>query len=265
MINKSTAIEKLNILLERGKSLPPYHINGNNTDFKKWHKDVEIAISHIFSNDDRKHLNDFNGVHYNVGFFTSDTPDYVFVNAHNGGLQTSLALISSFIDEIKEYWSNDTISTPSNNIDNIRLICNRFHSISRQLLIRHSDRNTIEITDEYDVQDLMCSLLRIYFTDIRQEEYTPSYAGGASRIDFLLSDNNIALEIKKTRDTLKDKELGSELLIDIQRYRSHPNVEKLLCFIYDPDGKIRNPEGLKKDLENSGTDLQTEVIIAPRH
>ena len=42
--------------------------------------------------------------------------------------------------------------------------------------------------DEYDVQDLFHALLTIYFEDIRKEEWSPSYAGGASRMDFLLPD-----------------------------------------------------------------------------
>jgi DNA-binding sugar fermentation-stimulating protein len=60
-----------------------------------------------------------------------------------------------------------------------------------------ANRNTIEIEDEYDVQDLFHALLKLYFDDIRPEEYTPSYGGSASRVDFLLKDEQIIIEIKK--------------------------------------------------------------------
>jgi len=68
----------------------------------------------------------------------------------------------------------------------IETICNRFHLVARQMRARHDNRETLHVADEYDVQDLLHALLRLYFEDIRPEEYTPSYAGGSSRMDFLL-------------------------------------------------------------------------------
>jgi len=40
--------------------------------------------------------------------------------------------------------------------------------------------------NEYDVQDLLHALLRPWIQDIRPEEFTPSYAGSSTRMDFLL-------------------------------------------------------------------------------
>ena len=59
----------------------------------------------------------------------------------------------------------------------------RFHKVARQLRTRHSNRVTIEVNDEYDVQDLLHAVLLLFFDDVRKEEWTPSYAGGASRQD----------------------------------------------------------------------------------
>jgi len=53
-------------------------------------------------------------------------------------------------------------------------------------------------------------LLKIYFDDIRTEEWTPSRAGKASRMDFLLKKEKCVIEVKKTRKTLKGKEVGDE-------------------------------------------------------
>lgn len=83
--------------------------------------------------------------------------------------------------------------------DPVPLLCSRFHEVAKQLRIRHANRNTVEVQDEYDVQDLTHALLRIFFDDVRDEEWTPSYAGGASRMDFLLPDEQTVLEVKKTR------------------------------------------------------------------
>lgn len=139
----------------------------------------------------------------------------------------------------------------------------RFHTVARQLRRRHDGRPTLEIHDEYDVQDLLHGLLRIDFDDVRPEEWTPSYAGASNRMDFLLKEDEIAIEVKMTRDGLKDKELGDQLIIDIAKYQNHPNCKCLYCFVYDPDRNVRNPRGLEKDLAELGKGFQVKVFIRP--
>ena len=165
--------------------------------------------------------------------------------------------------EIKE---NLVKEQPSilNSIENIVRICNSFHSVARQLRQRHTNRDTLTIEDEYDVQDLFHALLRIFFEDVRAEEWTPSYAGGSSRVDFLLPQEKIVIELKKTRNGLGTKEVGNQLLIDIARYQSHPDCKNLICFIYDPEGKIGNPKGLEHDLNNLSSDkINIVTLIRP--
>ena len=111
----------------------------------------------------------------------------------------------------------------------------------------------------------MHALLKLEFDDIRAEDYTPTYAGGASRLDFRLPAERCAIEVKMTRDTLKEKKLGEELIIDIARYAAAPEVKTLYCFIYDPGDHIVNPDGLKADLEKLGVGLTVKVSVVPRH
>ena len=144
-------------------------------------------------------------------------------------------------------------------------LLSKFPSVARQLRSRHNRRNTLEIEDEYDVQDLLHALLKIHFDDIRKEEWTPSYAGGSSRMDFLLKNEQIVIEVKKTRNSLGDKEVGEQLLIDIARYSRHPNCKVLVCFVYDPEARIGNPLGLENDLnEMSTNDLIIITRIEPK-
>lgn len=138
-----------------------------------------------------------------------------------------------------------------------------FHTVARQLKRRHAGRATLEIRDEYDVQDLLHGLLKIDFDDVRPEDWTPATAGASNRMDFLLKDGEIAIEVKMTRPGLKDKELGEQLIIDIAKYQNHPNCKSLYCFVYDPDGIIRNPRGLEKDLEKIGGDFPVKVYVRP--
>jgi len=146
-------------------------------------------------------------------------------------------------------------------ISNVLSICKRFRIVARQLRIRHNSRSTLEIKDEYDVQDLLHSLLKIHFDDVRPEEYVPSYAGGSSRIDFLLKKDKIIIEVKKTRKNLADKEIGDQLLIDIAKYKQHPDCKTLICFIYDPEERIKNPRGLENDLNQRSSDDMNIITI----
>lgn len=155
-------------------------------------------------------------------------------------------------------------SSSRNSLVMIEQICSRFNLVARQLRSRYNGRPTLEISDEYDVQDLLHTLLRLFFDDIRPEEVTPSYAGGSSRMDFLLRDESIVIEVKKTRNGLGAKEIGSQLIDDIARYKAHPSCSTLVCFVYDPEGFIINPIGLENDLNGAEGELSVKVIIMPK-
>ncbi|MCJ1815722.1 PD-(D/E)XK nuclease domain-containing protein, partial [Klebsiella quasipneumoniae] len=127
---------------------------------------------------------------------------------------------------------------------------------------RHDGRTTLVINDEYDVQDLVHALLTLHFDDIREEEASPSCAGSSSRQDFLLKKERIVIEVKKTRKSLGARKIGEELIIDMARYRAHPDCDMLICFVYDPDGWVKNPKGLISDLEQGDTEGKTKVVIA---
>jgi len=141
----------------------------------------------------------------------------------------------------------------------------KFHRTAQSLRYRHADRESLIISDEYDVQDLLRSLLHIHFDDIREEDYSPSYAGGNSRIDFVLKNERIVIETKMTNDRLRDKDIGSQLLIDIGRYRAHPDCKVLVVFVYDKGDQIRNKNGLINDLQKMNSEeLTVKVYIEPK-
>lgn len=146
----------------------------------------------------------------------------------------------------------------------IERIANRLHKVAIQIRSRHDGRPTLDVSDEYDVQDLLHSLLVVDFDDVRPEEYTPSYAGGASRTDFLLKKERIVIEVKKSRNGMTANSLGQELLVDIARYGEHPDCGALICIIYDPDSRIANPRGLEADLEKrSSRRTLVRVMVRP--
>lgn len=134
-----------------------------------------------------------------------------FVKAESSGyMSTNYTLLTKYIvpvfEAAKEDLQHQEDGVDSENLPNlldtnpllcVENICQKFPLVARQLRQRHGGRETIEIKDEYDVQDLFHSLLKLHFDDIRAEEYTPSYAGSASRVDFLLKKEKLVIELKK--------------------------------------------------------------------
>lgn len=114
---------------------------------------------------------------------------------------------------------------------------------------RRKGAQSLSFQLEYDVQDLLHALLRPWVADIRPEEYTPSYAGSSTRMDFLLPVHRTVIEIKLVRDRGHGRKVGDELIIDIEHYRRHPQCDALWCIIYDAHRFIPNPAGLINDLE----------------
>jgi hypothetical protein len=143
-------------------------------------------------------------------------------------------------------------------------ICRRFHQFALQLQVRHDGRPTVKFEDEYDVQDALHALLRLHFDDVRAEEWTPSYAGNSTRMDFLLKREHVVVEAKMTRTSLKQKDVAKELIQDKEPYRSHPDCRGLICFVYDPGHFLANPTALEDDLSTTEESLKTCVIVSPK-
>lgn len=233
-------------------------------EFTKWRRDTEIALERIFSPGSRN-IADFKEISYSLSVFMNTTPDHEFQAAYERGLKRADAILASMIDEIRDYDFAEADETGApDQLNLIERICLRFHSVARQLQSRHGDRETLQVNDEYDVQDLLHALLRIHFEDVRPEEWTPSYAGRAARVDFLLKNERIVIEVKKTRPGLKAGDLGEQLIIDRARYEQQPDCDLLICFVYDPEGRIGNPVGIERDLENYPGKMKVRVIIAPK-
>lgn len=126
---------------------------------------------------------------------------------------------------------------------------------------RRKGATTLAFRSEYDVQDLLHAMLRPWIADIRAEEYTPSYAGSSTRMDFLLPAHSLVIETKIVRDSAHARQIGKELTIDIAHYRAHPACDFLWCIVYDPDKLIPNVAGLIDDLSGGVTSPQGTVTV----
>lgn len=146
----------------------------------------------------------------------------------------------------------------------IERLCSRFHHVVRQLQSRYLNRPTLYVEDEHDVRDLLHVLLTLDHEDIRPLVWVPAYTDGRSQTDFLLRLEQIVIQAKKTREGFGAKELEEQLWIDFQRYRLHPDCKTLVCFVYDPDGRIPNPRTIENDLSGDKDGLTIRILIAPQ-
>lgn len=157
---------------------------------------------------------------------------------------------------------------PSLNFDSAKTIVEniilRFHLVVKEICERHDNRTPFLMLDEYDVQDLLEGLLRLHFDDVRREVPTTKFAGSSTRLDFLLDQEQIGVEAKRTRKRLGAKEIGEELINDIAHYRTHPKCKMLYFFVYDPEEYVTNPKEIERDLSARYENMEVKVFIVPR-
>jgi hypothetical protein len=249
--------ERLKQLIEKGNAVlnTHYHVEGtfgfptlNSGKFEAWKTQV---LSYLSS-----HLPAEN--QYFIHFKEQVKRGYQ--SSAEQGIGILQSVLEDFELGLLDIKSNEIINNPSNSLEKL---FEKFHLVVRQMRNCYSSRPTLDVADEYDVQDLLHSLLILDFEDIRAEEWTPSYAGKCCRMDFLLKDFKIVIEVKKSRRSLNASQIGSELIEDIGRYSIHPDCETLVCFVYDPEGYVSNPRGLEKDLSRTESNMAVRVFIRP--
>lgn len=239
--------------------------NEGTSSYRRWREKTESIVRTIFgeSSAEYKELHSVFHPNYYPSFGDSNKcVDYhkKYVNL----LEHLNNKLSGYITALEMKLSSEIEYDNFDSLEEVSRICSRFSNVIRSIRKRHSNREPLTVKDEYDVQYLLKILLSVSFDDIRPEETTPSYAGTSSRIDFLLKNERIAIETKMTRENLADKELSKQLIQDIAQYQKHPDVDSLLCFIYDPEQFIENPMSIINDLESrSCENLIIKVIISP--
>jgi hypothetical protein len=239
-------------------------VSKNPNAFDAWRRKCRAVLDRLFGPDSKQAADLFN-VNFHFYGICAIGDQGPHIRAFQNGLEKSKEVLRSIIWEIGQYGLPvaAVAEDPGSALVFINNLCFRFHAVARQIRDRHDSRPTLDVADEYDVQDLLHSLLRLRFEDIRPEEWSPSYAGKSTRMDFLLKVEQIVIEIKMTRPGLNAKKVGEELTIDIAHYRGHPDCKTLVCFVYDPEGRISNPAGLARDLSTESDDFVVRVVIAP--
>ena len=262
-INPDSALEQVNIFLECIEKLLKLNYRDGSKTKSELNSKIEGFLESAFENGGDK------GYSSSQSFFITSVGHVPSESEKQKNYISSLHRMKHhlirFKSEIETSLKNNGVTDDIDAINTLELIFSKFHDIVRQLRKRHDNRVTLNVSDEYDVQDLLHSLLKMFFSDIRPEEVAPSYAGNHRRIDFVLKSEKISIEVKMTRPNLKNREVSKQLNDDIASYKTHPDSDTLICFIYDPDGWIDNPIGFERDVYSQSSEkFQVKAFIFPK-
>lgn len=106
-MTKEETIQKLNDLVARIPALEKQE--SFSEDFKKWQHDVRTLLKHAFPNE-REYIKDFDEISYSLSAMTTDTPDSAFEEAFRSGLGSARAMLLSRIDEVVQFWPQESSS-----------------------------------------------------------------------------------------------------------------------------------------------------------
>ncbi len=167
-------------------------------------------------------------------------------------------------DEFSQVAARMVPAMPGTVDEVVQVVIQGLRRAMHPLTYRRKGAETMHFVNEYDVQDLLHALLRPWVVDVRAEEYTPSYAGRSTRMDFFLPAHDLVIETKCVRDRSHARAIGDELVLDIAHYAVHPGCKKLWCVVYDPEHYLTNPEGLKDlegDHKKSDRNVNVKVFV----
>ena len=99
------------------------------------------------------------------------------------------------------------------------------------------------------MQDLLHALLRPRVRDIRAEEFTPSYAGSSTRMDFPL----YCVIVRMPRSLAMNLSISTTI--------DGIPIALLWCVVYDPEHLLPNVEGLKRDLGEPSSNKDGSVEV----
>ncbi|MBX9721174.1 MAG: hypothetical protein K2X81_07260, partial [Candidatus Obscuribacterales bacterium] len=118
---------------------------------------------------------------------------------YRDGLDKTLKELNSVIDQLELKLKHSGAApklAPSTEIRLILQLCSRLNHSAKILNRRRAGKQSFEITDEYDVQDLLQAVLRAYFKYSISEEPISKLSGSSSRADFAIQDLGVIIEAK---------------------------------------------------------------------
>lgn len=148
----------------------------------------------------------------------------------------------------------------------VRDVLNNFSNAIQKIISgRRLNHPVFNIEDEYDVQDISYVILKSIFPNLREEDPIPKVGAKSTKIDLILREERILIEVKmiKAKDS-NETHFIEELKVDFESYHECKWLRKLFCFVYDPYKKTRDVSNFY-DLNGERTkgehNFNVEVIV----
>jgi hypothetical protein len=145
-----------------------------------------------------------------------------------------------------------TLVTTNFEIELAERVCARVGKAARSLTSRRATKRSFELSDEYDVQDLLHALLRAFFKYPVTENPVSKSAGPVStRADLCIQELGLIVEVKFVRTQRDQKRIEKELAEDLVFYTAwdplkylffvifnSPDLQNADCWIDFPNGRL---------------------------
>jgi hypothetical protein len=163
-------------------------------------------------------------------------------------------------------FSGQESAAPSPDEALVEQLCRRLPQVARILAVRsRKGKEPYEISDEYDVQDLLHALLRGYLKYSVQEDPLPKVVGAKSgRADISIEELGILIELKFVHGPEDQRRLFEEYSQDFVLYAQWKPLKHLIYLIYN-SADLRDPEAFEKlsaDQEIGGRQFSTKIVLA---
>lgn len=115
------------------------------------------------------------------------------------------------------------------------------NAIQKIIKNRRLNHKEFVIKDEYDVQDILYVIIKAVFPNMRDEDPIPKVGAKSSRIDLILREEKVLIEVKMIKE--KDRNENhfiEQLKVDFESYHECKWLDKLFCFVYDPEKKTKD-------------------------
>lgn len=180
----------------------------------------------------------------------------------NGTLDVQSLLLLEFLE--KHLLEVRFISKNSEQI--LREIFYNFsNAVQKIIKDRRKGHPQYQIEDEYDVQDILYVIIKSIFPNMRDEDSIAKVGAKSTKIDFILREEEILIEVKmiKKGDS-NEKHFIEQLKVDFESYHKCVWLNKLFCFVYDPykkTGDISNFNDLNGQRVKGSHSYNVEIIV----
>jgi hypothetical protein len=144
-------------------------------------------------------------------------------------------------------------------------VCQRLPAAARILGARARGKPAYDVSDEYDVQDLLHAVLRAFIKHSIQEEPMGKVAGVRSgRADIAVPDIGTLVEIKFARGPNDQVRIVEDFAQDLLLYSKWSPLRSFVYLVYN-SADLRDPEVLEElggPKQIGGRSFQTYIVLA---